>query len=68
MTPRSNARRTIARLRSSGPSSPKFCQSPSEIAGSLSPLRPQRRYSIRPYRSEAGAYATRAFYRIGRHP
>ena len=27
---------------SSGRSSPKFCQRPSEIAGSLSPLRPQR--------------------------
>ena len=35
--PRSNARRTIARLVSSGRSPPKFCQSPSEIAGSCEP-------------------------------
>ena len=40
MTPRSNARRRIARLVSSGRSPPKLCQSPSEIAGSLRPARP----------------------------
>ena len=32
---------------SSGTSWPKLCQRPSETAGSLSPLRPQRRYSMR---------------------
>ena len=42
MTPRSKARRTIARVSSDGCSPPKFCQRPSEIAGSWSPLRPQR--------------------------
>ena len=35
VTPRSNARRRIARLDSSGRSPPKLCQSPSEIAGQL---------------------------------
>jgi len=40
--PRSKACRHNARLVSSGVSSPKLCQSPSEIAGSFSPDRPQR--------------------------
>jgi hypothetical protein len=43
VTPRSNARRAIARLVSIGLSVPKFCQSPSETAGSFRPLRPLRR-------------------------
>ena len=47
VTPRSKARRRIARLRSSGWSAPKFCHSPSESAGSSRPLRPHRRYASR---------------------
>ena len=39
--------RIMARLFASGRSSPKFCHSPSVIAGSLMPLRPHRRYGIR---------------------
>ena len=41
MTPRSKARRTIARPVSSGLMPPKLCQRPSEIAGSTRPLPPQ---------------------------
>ncbi len=44
--PRSKARRTIARWVSNGRSPPKFCHSPSEMAGSSSPLRPTRRYRM----------------------
>ena len=58
MIPRSKARRTIARPVSYGRSWPKLCQSPSETAGSCSPLRPLRRYCIRSYRSGAAAYTT----------
>src|SRR3712207_7847029 len=45
VTPRSNARRRIARWTSSDRSSPKFCHSPRDRAGSLSPVRPQKRRS-----------------------
>ena len=38
-----DARRRIERLVASGLSSPKFCHSPSEIAGSRMPLTPTRR-------------------------
>ena len=38
---------SLARLVSSGRTPPKFHQSPSETAGSFSPLRPLRRYCIR---------------------
>ena len=33
---------------------PKFCQSPNDTAGSISPLRPHLRYCIRSYRPDAG--------------
>ncbi|MEA2466189.1 MAG: hypothetical protein QOJ57_315, partial [Thermoleophilaceae bacterium] len=51
-----NARRRIAREGSSGRSLPKFCHSPSEIAGSFNPLRPERRYGIESYLSGAATY------------
>ena len=38
--------RRMERLVSNGTSSPKLCQRPSEIAGSLSPLLPHRRYCM----------------------
>ena len=50
VVPSLNAGRPVARWRSNGALSPKFCQRPSEIAGSFSPLRPQRRYCIVEYR------------------
>jgi hypothetical protein len=40
--PRSKAVRQISRAVAADLSSPKLCQSPSEIAGSISPLRPHR--------------------------
>src|SRR5947209_2612991 len=40
---------TIWRWTAIGRSAPKFCQRPSEIAGSFSPLRPHRRYCMRWY-------------------
>src|SRR6266550_2542306 len=40
----------MARWVSSGRSPPKFCQRPSDMAGSIRPLRPVRRNGIRAYR------------------
>jgi hypothetical protein len=40
--PRSNARRAILRPFANTSTSPKLCQSPSETAGSFTPLAPQR--------------------------
>jgi hypothetical protein len=54
VTPRSKARRTIARLFSNTSTPPKLCHRPSEIAGRRKPLLPQRRKLVRSYRSAAG--------------
>ena len=58
VTPRSNARRTIARPVSKSSTSPKLCHRPSETAGNSKPLRPQRLYFIFSYRLSAGLYFT----------
>lgn len=42
--PRSKERRISARLFEKSSAPPKLCQSPSEISGSLRPLRPHLRY------------------------
>jgi hypothetical protein len=44
--PRSKARRQIALFDSADLPKPKLCHKPSEIAGNLSPLLPQRLKSI----------------------
>src|SRR5499433_1120157 len=56
VTPRSNARRTIARQVSKTFMPPKFCHVPNEIGGSDNPLRPQRRNSLPLYRLSSATY------------